>query len=435
MRKLIVSCMVLLSTPIFASDLLSVYRDALQNSPLPTNYLATQNSTKEGTPIALGALLPQFAVTANGTYTKTTAPDASYPSTGYSLTLTQPLFNYSDYASLAGATDNSDAAEATYHSNMQNFMLTVATDYFNVLLAEYNVKFAQANVDSLKSTLDQTEAKFSVGLATSTDVLQAKSNYKSAIATLIANQNTLQDADQTLMVLTGKPEANLALIKQDFPYVPPDPDNLSTWVQDALQNNFALIAQHDTTRAALATVNQTVGTQLPSVNLELSYGQSFYRESSVPNAVSSYPQILGASISLNLTWTVFNGGEQMASALQEANNYASSQNTELNLYRQTKMQTQQDFLSVMANMSQVQAYKQSVIAAQSSLDDYNAKYRVGTATIVDVLNATQTLYQAKSNLANAAYQYIISLLQLKYDAGNLNEKDLVALNNYLQVAE
>ena len=125
----------------------------------------------------------------------------------------------------------------------------------------------------------------------------------------------------------------------------------------------------------------------------------------------------------------------MASSLQAANQYASSQNTELNLFRETTTQARQDFLSVLANISQVAAYKQSVLAAESSLRDYNAKYKVGTATIVDVLNATQTLYQAKSNLANAEYEYITSLLQLKYDAGILNQQDLVSLNKYLQVTQ
>ncbi len=437
MRKWLLGSLVLLISPaLFGTDLLQVYLDSLQNSPLPETYLATQNSTKEGTPIALGALLPQLAITANGTYTDAIAPgaDYNYPSAAYSLTLTQPLFNYSNYATLAGAMDNSSSAEATYQSNMQNFILTVATNYFNVILAEYNVRFAEAEIASLKLTLEQTKAKFSVGIATITDVLQAEANYESAKATLIANQNTLNDSNQTLMELTGKVEPNLALIQPDFPFTPPEPNDIDAWVAHAIQNNQSLIAQRYTTKSALATVNEAVGSQLPSVNLELAYGNTYYQNDISP-VISASPRPMTASIALDLTWNVFSGGEEMATTLQDANMYASSQNVELNLYRQTTMQTKQDFLSVIANIAQVESYKQSLIAAQSTLNDYNAKYKVGTATIVDVLNATQTLYQTKSSLASAAYQYIISLLQLKFDAGTLNQQDLVSLNQYLQVAQ
>lgn len=432
MRRIVFSSLFFLVNAATANDLLGVYHDAYQSSPLPKEYLATFNSTAEGTPIAAGALLPQVAVTGNGTYTETNTAVGNYPSAAYALSVTQPLFNYTDYATLAGATDNSSSAAATYQSNMQNFVLTVGTDYFNVLLAEDNVDFAKSEIESLGAVLKQTKEQFSVGLATYTDVLQAKANYDSAISTLVVNENTLNNANQTLITLTGKPEPDLAALKLDFPFISPDPNNADFWISHAIENNQSLISQRYTTKAALANVNETVGNQLPAVSLVASYGQNFYRDN-ISSVVAPGPRTLSASVALQLTWTVFSGGEQMATSLQAADQYASSQNVELNLYRNTVTQTKQDYLSVLANVSQVQAYELSVIAAQSTLNDYMAKYKVGTATIVDVLNATQTLYQAKSNLATAAYQYIDSLLQLKLDAGTIGPQDLAYLNQYLQV--
>ena len=60
-----------------------------------------------------------------------------------------------------------------------------------------------------------------------------------------------------------------------------------------------------------------------------------------------------------------------------------------------------------------------------------AGYSVGTRTIVDVLDATTTLYNAKQQLANARYTYLINQLNVKSALGTLNEQDLVALNNTL----
>lgn len=56
---------------------------------------------------------------------------------------------------------------------------------------------------------------------------------------------------------------------------------------------------------------------------------------------------------------------------------------------------------------------------------------MGTRTIVDVLNATTALYNAKQNLANARYDYLISQLNIKYALGTLNQNDLLMLNGDL----
>ena len=62
---------------------------------------------------------------------------------------------------------------------------------------------------------------------------------------------------------------------------------------------------------------------------------------------------------------------------------------------------------------------------------YKAGYQVGTRTIVDVLNATTTLYDAKQKLSSARYDYLINQLNIQYARGTLNENDLIQLNNAL----
>ena len=48
-----------------------------------------------------------------------------------------------------------------------------------------------------------------------------------------------------------------------------------------------------------------------------------------------------------------------------------------------------------------------------------------------MLDATTTLYNAKQELANARYNYLINQLNIKSALGTLNEQDLLALNNAL----
>ncbi|MRF64804.1 outer membrane channel protein TolC, partial [Staphylococcus epidermidis] len=85
--------------------------------------------------------------------------------------------------------------------------------------------------------------------------------------------------------------------------------------------------------------------------------------------------------------------------------------------------------NISASISSIKAYQQVVVSAQSSLDATEAGYQVGTRTIVDVLNATTTLYDAKQKLSSARYDYLINQLNIQYARGTLNENDLIQLNN------
>lgn len=65
--------------------------------------------------------------------------------------------------------------------------------------------------------------------------------------------------------------------------------------------------------------------------------------------------------------------------------------------------------------------KQAVVSAQSHTGRAEAGYSVGTRTIVDVLDATTTLYNAKQQLSNA--RYTTNQLNINSALGTLNEKE------------
>ena len=83
-------------------------------------------------------------------------------------------------------------------------------------------------------------------------------------------------------------------------------------------------------------------------------------------------------------------------------------------------------------VAEVRAQQLSIRSGQSALEATQAGYEAGTRTIVDVLNAQRVLYQAKSDYADARFNYILDSLRLKQIAGILTEKDLLSLNQWLR---
>ncbi len=100
--------------------------------------------------------------------------------------------------------------------------------------------------------------------------------------------------------------------------------------------------------------------------------------------------------------------------------------------RATINQIRQAYLGVQSNISLVKAYKQAIVSNTSSLEATKAGLEVGTQTTLDVLQARSNLFSARLNYAQARYNYIVTILQLKQSAGTLTEADLVRINKWLQ---
>ena len=94
-------------------------------------------------------------------------------------------------------------------------------------------------------------------------------------------------------------------------------------------------------------------------------------------------------------------------------------------------QARSQHLQVLTNTARVNARNQSITSATSALEATQAGYEAGTRNIVDVLIAQRSLYQARRDYANARYDYISSLLQLKEVAGQLSPEDIYQLNAWL----
>ena len=125
---------------------------------------------------------------------------------------------------------------------------------------------------------------------------------------------------------------------------------------------------------------------------------------------------------------IYSGGATSSAVRQAQHNYvAASQDLQF-AYRDTVRNARNAYNTVIAGVSAIKALEQSVLSAEKALEATEAGFEVGTRTIVDVLNSTRNLYDAKRNLSSTRYLYINSILGLKRAAGTLTGKDLQDIN-------
>jgi outer membrane protein len=437
-------------------SLVEVYERALENDPAIREAEATYLATAEVKPQARSVLLPSlnFSASRRSSFTDIQGSGVADPITGaaagrqqrdldtqgYQISLTQSLFNWSQYKTLQQADKQVVRAETDFRVAQQDLILRVATAYFAVLGAGDNLASAVAQRDSVSRQLEQANRRFEVGLIAITDVQQAQAGYDDAVALEIESQRTLATANELLREIVGEIVPQLAAPLEDLPLLTPDPANADEWVRVALDSNLALQSSRLAADVASDQIAIEKGNRLPELSLSANYTDdeqdvvSTLFNSTFPEgrAVPSNQLPEGRSWSLNLTFPIFTGGLNRSRIQQSVYRHRAATETLERIARQTERQTRDAYLGVISEISRVRALRQSVESNRTALRATEAGFEVGTQTTVDVLAAQRLLRVAETSYARSRYDYMLEVLRLKQAAGNLTEMDVAQVDSWLQ---
>jgi outer membrane protein len=422
------------------ADLLQTYRAAQTQDPVFAAAVAAHQAGLEKLPQGRSLLLPNISLNANSTYNKDTVqyPNApaglpfragqyNFNTHGYGVTLVQPLFRFQNWEAYNESELQVVQAEAQFKNAQNDLILRVAKAYFNVLIAQDTVELAEAQKAAITQQLEQAKRNFEVGTATITDTHEAQSRYDLVSAQEIAARSDLEIKKRTLQQLTNAMPDDLRQLGNKFKLEGPQPASQKKWVEMAEEGNLQLAVAKAGAELADREVKRNMGGHLPTVDLVANYSKNYANGSSYGFGSDSRNQ----SIGVQLNMPIFEGGGTQSKVREaQANRDRARQELE-NARRNVATQTRQAYLGVVNGMAQVKALQAALKSSKSLLESSKLGEQVGVRTNLDVLNAQQQLYSTRRDLYQAEYNYLISELQLKAATGQLDEKDLAAVNQAL----
>lgn len=417
-----------------AENLIQVWQQARQSNPELRKSAAGRDAAFEKINEARSPLLPQLGLGADYTWSNgfRDANGVNSNATSAALQVTQTLFDMSKWRGLTLQEKAAGIQDVIYQSVQQTLILNTATAYFNVLSAIDSLSYIEAQKQAVYRQLDQTTQRFNVGLVAITDVQNARANYDTVLANEVAARNTLDNAVEALRQVTGNSYPHLASLNVDnFKTNPPQPVN--ALLQEAESRNLSLLQARLSQDLAREQIRLAQDGHLPTLSLTASSGIS---DTSYSGAKSNTPRYEDSDLGQNKVGLIFSlplyqGGRVNSQVQQAQYNFVGASEQLESAHRNVVQTVRSSFNNINASISSISAYKQAVVSAQSSLDAMEAGYSVGTRTIVDVLDATTTLYNTNQRLSGARYSYLINQLNIQYALGTLNEQDLMALNNTL----
>ena len=423
----------ILSTPLQASDLMAIYREALEGDAQYGAARAAFQAAQEKLPQGRAGFLPSITFTGNQRkqlIQSGSNPERAIDGQALTVTATQPIYRKENFAIYEQAKLQVLQANSQFVLASQDLILRVSQAYFDVLTAQVNVEVAEAQKKAIGLQLVQAKRNFEVGTATIVDTYEAQARSDLTTSQEIAARNELELRKRTLQQIIGRFPDQLARANENssdlltLKYA-----SMDEWVTVAEENNLPLKIQQAAHGIATQDVERARAGHYPTLDLVALYSA----QKGVGAAIVGQGfDITTKEIGLQFAVPVFQGGAVQSRVREALANQERVLQNLNNARRNSAMQVSQQYLNVNSGIAQVKALKQALTSIQSQLDSTILGQKVGVRTEVDVLNVQQSFYSARRDLARAHYSLLMAKLRLEAEAGELDEDDLTKVNTMLR---
>ena len=384
---------------------------------------AAVRASDENIPKANAGYLPTVSAEADAAVSsvQATGLDSGLPSPyeqtsrprGYGVTVTQNVWNGNrTLNSVRQAESGVLGAREQLRNTEQNVLLSAVTYYMDVLRDTAILDLDRNNVEVLQEQLRQTQDRFNVGEVTRTDVAQAEASLAGARATALTAQSTLQASIANYRQAIGEEPKSLAPVA---PVTKPLPKTLPEAVAISQVEHPAIVAMLHGVDAAALAIKISEGALYPTVGLTGQVSKRF--------DVAGYPvgsQTLSGSLMGQITVPIYDGGATYAATRQAKETLGQQE-------LQTDLQRDKVRAAVVAvwganqnSLGILRAAKAQVEAAEVALAGVREEAKVGQRTTLDVLNAQQTLLNARVQLVTAQHDQVVNSYTLLSAVGRLS---------------
>ncbi len=351
----------------------------------------------------------------------------SFPTTSWSLSITQPIFNYAKIQRIGQAREEVKRVDAELVQAQQDLMLRLSEAYLACLAAEDELEFLRAERLAADQQLQLAAGREEAGIGRPVDRYDAEARLASVVADYAAAEVALRDAYEALYELVGHYPAGLASLKEDIQLQRPHPENDQYWADAAAQYNPALVVQRHAVNVARREVARQNGGHFPSVDVVLRSGS----QDTGGTLFGGGSEVETRELMLRVSVPLYSGGAVSSKKRESWANFHSVEQQLTRLLLESRRQSKDAYWSVVNAIKRVQALNKAMAAQQATLELRRAAYESRLETAISVLDAERDLYSVKRNLAQAKYDYILNGLRLKALTGVLTKEELGQVNNWL----
>ena len=384
--------------------------------------------SESGKDKALSALLPKFSAfwdytryTEQKFFTQAVTPFVIQPqySITWGLRLDQSVsLSGREITAFKIAQKNIEKSKYDLRAMREKYLFEVSSAYYDVLRAKSAVEIAKTSVERLAKHRDAAATRLKVGEVTKTALLRAQAELSGAQSELVKAENNLKLAMAILARLAGLSddyELKEVAGSADLGILPPDygGSTVAHLREIALSERAELKAVELQKKIADDQVKYAQGTYWPTLSIEGVYSR-LKNEPSSPFFIDE--TIYGA---LNLNFTFFEGGLRKAEVRESEARQRQAGLALEDLKKDITIEVENAYLDFMTQKGVLKSLEDQLTFAKDNYDAVSKQFEFGLADSIEVMDANTLLVTAEKQLANAKYDYQLSILRVESASGTL----------------
>ena len=306
-----------------------------------------------------------------------------------------------------------DVALFSENDTIQSVFLSAIQAYYTLFGSNASLEASREAERSALASLNAAKTRYSVGMATPADTLQAQTAYSQAMLNRIQAEGSVKSAQGELASVLGLiPDTTLQLQtpKLDIPSEVFE-SNIRALMEEAQKLRPDLMAASAKIKAAEASVKAAKADNMPTFSLSATSGhtESVFNTAERKSSVGLYVSI-PIFTGFNTKYKVQAAQQQLK--INEAEYEKLSQNASLEVYK--------TYQSLISETQATRTSSDLVASAQASYDLALGRYKAGVGTILDLLSAQSALASAKQQHIQSLYNWYITKASLAKAMGTLD---------------
>jgi adhesin transport system outer membrane protein len=335
-----------------------------------------------------------------------------------SLNATQMLYDFGKVKSSV-TTEEAKLAEAQARVlvSLDQIALEVADAIVNIKRYQEITKIAEQQKQGIARIAEIANLRAKAGISSQADPIQAQSNLEAAENNLIVQQTQLRQYQQKLRTLLGFDISNVeweipdSLIQQAGLYQEPEFTSIPT-----------LMLAHAGVEVARSQKEQARLNTYPTINIKGSMSQAINGRNPNNNEDDGFYN----SVMIEATSNFYQGGatrsQTRAASFAEEAARAQVNTAYLDVVDQVRLIREQ----IENKQRQMDILAQRRATTVRTRELYQEQYKLGTRTVVDLLNAEQAIHSAAQEIETARYDIYTAIVQYIQVTGRT--RDLYDLN-------
>jgi len=347
-----------------------------------------------------------------------TSVSRSTSSMSTGLSINQTLYDGGrSFNTVRQARTNLDIARLNQRQTRIQVIQNVASSYYGLLQAQQLLDVAEKNLNLSEQQVDLVQKQFDVGAVRKTDLLKADVARGQAKVDVLNRKTALDNARRQLFNDMGMQDfgQSISAVADEWTdvQVPSSADALVL----LKTKNPSLLIQQSRISLGVLQVKMAKGVRLPSLGASMSYSTNAEDSDALMEAVKN-DWIVG--MNLSLTVPLYSGSRLSTSQQQAKLSQQKSENDYITYLNDLRVQVEL-LRKSLENYSEIIPINQSVVvSAEEDLKLVQGRYSLGSATILEVLDAQVSLIRSNSNLINTVHDARIREKNLKAILGTLD---------------